>query len=556
MNATNALHVVNEIALSLLDETEPETMARSFLQRLLFHTGLPVGVLARRRAAVHGGGLVLLSAVGNRDLTRLQGTSPRWLEDICSGTSASLGNLELPESAFVGASRYRLGLRLCGTGEHIVLLLGANAALHTVSLVTVFEPLLNRFSTAYRLSADRNRLQSALDEESERFRRLEHTARETESRTRSLLELSPQPLLIFDVQSREIAFVNAAMRDLLGLDKSELPSTRELWARTFPEPERRRVVRAMLRERATATLNGETRFEPLCTPLLGRDGATRFIEAQVHLVDQRAMLALTDITERRRREEELEATRMGAEKASRAKTHFLSSVSHEIRTQLNAILGFAQILEQDLGALPTQHEHVGEILASSEHLLALVDDMLDLSRIEAGRLTVSHAPVDLDATLRECIVVVGALATARRVSITLEEHVPVGLVGDATRLRQVIINLLSNAVKYNVVGGKVSIAVTRQADGQAKVAVVDTGSGSRRGGATSSSDRSIDSGPSSTGSKGVGSGSRSPRSWSSSWGARSESSRCKGRGVPSGSRCPTSPSMPSWSMNLRRSAGC
>lgn len=480
MNATQALHVVNEIALSLLDETEPETMARSFLQRLLFHAGLPVGLLARRRAAVHGGGIVLLSALGNRDLTRLIGTSPRWLEDICSGTSASLGNLELSESAFLGASRYRMGLRLCGTGENIVVLLGASAALHTVSLVTVFEPLINRFSTAYRMSAERSRLQSALDEETARHRHFERAARENELRTRSLLELSPQALLIFDMQSRQVAFANAAMRDLLRIDKNESPSARELWARTFPDLERRRVVRAMLHERAAATLNGlngEERFEPLCASIIGEDGATRFVEAQVHIVESRAMLALTDITERRRREEELEVIRVGAERASRAKTHFLSSVSHEIRTQLNGILGFAQILEQDLGALPTQHEHVGEILASSEHLLALVNDMLDLSRIEAGRLTVSQAPIDLDGTLRECIGVVGAQAAARRVTITLEAHESVGLIGDETRLRQVIINLLSNAVKYNVVGGKVSIAVTRQLDGCAKVAVVDTGLG-------------------------------------------------------------------------------
>jgi len=186
-----------------------------------------------------------------------------------------------------------------------------------------------------------------------------------------------------------------------------------------------------------------------------------------------------DVTERKaaetaRREKEL------AERASLAKSQFLSQMSHELRTPLNAVLGFAQILLADRKEplTTTQRGRVARIQDAGEHLLALINDLLDLSRIEAGGLALSIEPVDVDAALQEAIALVQAKADER--GITVRRAVArdaLRVAADRTRLRQVLVNLLSNAIKYNRERGSVSVDAHRTADGAAAICVTDTGIG-------------------------------------------------------------------------------
>ncbi|MBX3637159.1 MAG: response regulator [Rubrivivax sp.] len=175
---------------------------------------------------------------------------------------------------------------------------------------------------------------------------------------------------------------------------------------------------------------------------------------------------------------ELATARDVAESANRAKTEFLSRMSHELRTPLNAILGFAQVLRLRLKPAPAGvGEQLGHIETAGWHLLELINDVLDLSRIEAGTMVVSRDAVALAPLLADSVRMVGSVAQAAQVSVFIEPFdESLAAEADATRLRQVMGNLLSNACKYNRPGGQVTVGV--QADGDAvSVSVVDTGAG-------------------------------------------------------------------------------
>jgi signal transduction histidine kinase len=167
------------------------------------------------------------------------------------------------------------------------------------------------------------------------------------------------------------------------------------------------------------------------------------------------------------------------ETASTHKSEFLANMSHELRTPLNAILGFTQVLrEQMFGQVNAkQAEYLDDILSSGKHLLSLINDVLDLSKVEAGQVELEMAPFSLREALERGVVMVRERATRGDVQIALAADPQVDLVeGDERRIRQVIFNLLSNAVKFTPAGGAVDVSAA-QADGEVRVSVADTGPG-------------------------------------------------------------------------------
>ena len=167
------------------------------------------------------------------------------------------------------------------------------------------------------------------------------------------------------------------------------------------------------------------------------------------------------------------------EAASQHKSDFLASMSHELRTPLNAIIGFSQVLREGMvGEVnEKQREYLEDILSSGNHLLSLINDVLDLSKVEAGQVELDVAPFSLRDALESGIVMVRERATTDGVQITLAESSDVNVVeGDERRVRQVIFNLLSNAVKFTPEGGHVDVSTTR-VNGEVRVSVADTGPG-------------------------------------------------------------------------------
>ena len=180
--------------------------------------------------------------------------------------------------------------------------------------------------------------------------------------------------------------------------------------------------------------------------------------------------------ERRRREEEARRAREEAERANRAKTAFLSRMSHEVRTPLNSILGFAQLLVDDVDG--ADRESVERILRAGNHLRQLIDDILDLSSIEAGQTAIRLEPVDLGAVVGEAIVLIEPMARRSNVRIVRrdEANAPETVLADAQRLKQSLLNLLSNAIKYGGSDAEVLVRVERAGE-RARVSVVDRGPG-------------------------------------------------------------------------------
>ena len=195
------------------------------------------------------------------------------------------------------------------------------------------------------------------------------------------------------------------------------------------------------------------------------------------------LLNYHDITERQHAKDEIIKSRDAANRANLAKSEFLSRMSHELRTPMNSILGFAQLM--DMGELnPNQKKGVGHILNSGKHLLGLIDEVLDISRIESGRISFLPEPILVGTIISEIMDTVQPLADARQLNLELENSPENRLyvMSDRKLLKQVLINLLNNAVKYNRQGGSIFIKTeTRQQDDKGvafiRIAVTDTGIG-------------------------------------------------------------------------------
>ncbi len=194
---------------------------------------------------------------------------------------------------------------------------------------------------------------------------------------------------------------------------------------------------------------------------------------------RKVAIVYNDITERRLFELNLGQAKAVAEKANLAKSDFLSSMSHELRSPLNAILGFAQLLESDAASqTASQKESTGYILQAGWYLLAMIDEILDLSMIESGKLLLALESVSLQAVLLDCQAMIEPQAQKRNIRVSFPRIDPLFCVnGDRTRMKQVLINLLSNAIKYNKVNGTVVVDYIQISPERIRIRVSDQGTG-------------------------------------------------------------------------------
>jgi signal transduction histidine kinase len=211
-------------------------------------------------------------------------------------------------------------------------------------------------------------------------------------------------------------------------------------------------------------------------PVLARAQATRSLRLANAELERQLRQHVMELAEANER---LEQARTAAEHASAEKSRFLSNMSHELRTPLNGILGFAQILAADkLPATQLEKQRFARnIVQSGQHLLKLVNEILDLARIEAGKVPLAMEAVDVPTVLQECRMMVSPLAAKRDISLRFATAPQQCLRADRTRLVQVLINLLSNAIKYNREHGQVTVDCSAAPDGRLRISVSDTGPG-------------------------------------------------------------------------------
>ncbi|MBM3944373.1 MAG: PAS domain S-box protein, partial [SAR202 cluster bacterium] len=206
----------------------------------------------------------------------------------------------------------------------------------------------------------------------------------------------------------------------------------------------------------------------------------RVAERTSELAQANARLVI-ELEEREKAEDAARAAQMEATRANRAKSDFLSRMSHELRTPLNSIMGFTQLLEfEDL--TQSQKESLAYVSKAGNHLLNLINEVLDITRIEAGRMQFSPEPVHLAPLLREMVDLVQPLAQENRLSITIipSPLMQNSVTADLQRLKQVLLNMLSNAIKYNKPDGSVTVSVAPGGEGRMRIGIADTGRGISR----------------------------------------------------------------------------
>ena len=212
-----------------------------------------------------------------------------------------------------------------------------------------------------------------------------------------------------------------------------------------------------------------------------RTGTGRYLRVTASKTAEHGTVStIADVTDDVLRAEELRQARETAEAASAAKSEFLSSMSHELRTPMNAILGFAQLLERDRKSPldDRQLERIRHVLRGGEHLLKLIDDVLDLSRIEAGGITISTETVSVREVLDEVIATIEPMATRATIAIDVAAPIDVPRVrADRTRLAQILMNFGSNSIKYGKPGGRVTFAIAQPDPAHVRVTVIDDGVG-------------------------------------------------------------------------------
>ncbi len=280
-----------------------------------------------------------------------------------------------------------------------------------------------------------------------------------------------------DLQTNLIEWSEETYR-LFGLAKDSPVSYETILSHTHPED------RALLRSSWRQALRGEASFS-LEHRVMRSDGSVLWLRATAELLgDQNgqaieAVGTVQDITLQKETEAALIAAKQMADQASRAKSEFLSNMSHELRTPLNAILGFAQLLDysKDLPLTAQQSEHVQYIMEGGQHLLNLINEILDLAKIEAGKLQLSIEATSARELIDESLAFCQPFAEKYEIRLNdlSERDLPLILI-DHTRGRQILLNLISNAIKYNRKGGSASIKAEKKS-GRLRITVIDTGYG-------------------------------------------------------------------------------
>jgi PAS domain S-box-containing protein len=315
----------------------------------------------------------------------------------------------------------------------------------------------------------------------------EKELRLTEGRYRAAFEAAPEALITYDLTDRRIIDANASMLRLFGYARSEI----ERMPLGGLSPERQpdgRLSSEVAAEYLDLALGGESQmFE-----WVNRDAKGNLFPSESRLTllpssgHQLLRVSITDLRDRRRIEEirrraiELELQNRRIQEANRLKSEFLANMSHELRTPLNAIIGFAELLYdgQVDPDTPQHKEFLGDILTSGRHLLQLINDVLDLAKVEAGKLDFRPEPVEISKLIGEVVAITRHIASSKKIRVETDLDPSVNQVSlDPSRFKQVAYNYVSNALKFTPEGGRVTIRVKPEGEHAFRLEVEDTGVG-------------------------------------------------------------------------------
>jgi PAS domain S-box-containing protein len=462
----------NTAALSgkiiLIQENDQDVQAGSLMYVPVYRQGLPIETIEQRRAAIQGWVYspyrmtdLMRGTLGHRDaLHKDQEISLQVYDgDVLSADSllydsqgatdralASIAPLTRLTTVDFAGHRWTLrftqpvGLRpLADYGMAWLVLFGA-----TVSTLLLFGLTFWR-QQRVRFHRDKAEAVEAL--------------RESEVRYRRLFESAKDGILILDAETGMVMDVNPFLVQLLGFSHEEFLG-KKIWELGF-------FIDIFANHERFLELQQQKYIRYEDKPLQTADGRQIDVEfvSNVYLADHQKVIQcnIRDISERKRADEELQKAKDSAEAASRAKSDFLSSMSHELRTPLNAIIGFSEMLaDKTFGELnEKQGLYVDNVLESGRYLLSLINDILDLSKVESGKMELELSTFRLDTVLDNSLVMVKGKCMKQGIALSLDVKEPIQdleISADERKLKQILFNLLSNAVKFTAEGGAITVS--------------------------------------------------------------------------------------------------
>ncbi|MBK6957072.1 MAG: PAS domain S-box protein [Nitrosomonas sp.] len=324
-------------------------------------------------------------------------------------------------------------------------------------------------------------------------KQIEEDLRQSEERTRLVLNATNDGIWDWNPITHE-DYLSPRWKEIVGYQADELPNIDSVFFELIHPDDKASVVQAIT--------NHFEKYAPYRVEmrLRHKNGSYRWVLSRGEAVRDadgkpvRMVGSITDITDLKQAEEslkvlneqletrvkqrtvEMTAARDEAERANRAKSVFLSRMSHELRTPMNAILGFSQLLGYE-SLPPHQLAYVHEIHRAGDYLLELINELLDLARIESGTMVVVSQPVNLAAAINTATEITQPLMNAKQIHLINQCPTGESVLADPTRLRQILVNLLSNAAKYNLSGGYINISCHDQNNGFLRLCVTDTGLG-------------------------------------------------------------------------------
>jgi PAS domain S-box-containing protein len=288
---------------------------------------------------------------------------------------------------------------------------------------------------------------------------LDQRLRDQQFYTRSLIESNIDALMMTDPQGI-ISDVNKQMMALTGRTRDELIGAP--CKNFFTDPaSAEAAIKRVLSE------NKVSDYELTVRAYNGTETVVSYNAATFHDRDRKlqgVFAAARDVTERKRFERTLEEKNIELERASHMKSEFLATMSHELRTPLNAVIGFSEALKDGMvgDMTETQREYINDIFNSGQHLLSLINDILDLSKVEAGMMELELEPVELQSVLSNSLLIVREKAALQSIQLKLETDGDLGSIElDLRKTKQIVYNLLANAVKFSAPGGVVTLAVRK-----------------------------------------------------------------------------------------------
>jgi len=479
VNREQILQVLYEMALITGGETHAEPLIIKTLQRLLYHTDFSCGIYLSAITPNTGHDTVacIEQVVGCGKLLKNKGQSlviPDSLEKLPAG---HFTDKTIIHSMFGCNLKYTNGLKLPVSDHEFFLLLTAEIFDSNLSFELIFDPVLRNFGKTLKLCRENEMYTSVLERELERRKSLELSLRESETRHRAVFEATVDSIINID-EKGIIESANPAAEKLFGYPLNELIGNNismlmpESYARMHDH-----YIGQYVND-GDITILGKTR-ELYAEK---KDGSIFPVDIALDemIINNKRMFTgiIRDITRIKETEQKILAAKETAERANQAKSDFLSSMSHELRTPLNAIIGFSQLVKIDKNLPADTQDNIQEIYNAGLHLLSLINDILDLSKIESGHISLTIEAVNYSELITECISLVYPIAQSKNITITSNASNGNFIINcDRVRIKQVIVNLLSNAIKYNRKGGQVEVDISTSTTDFYRINIKDTGSG-------------------------------------------------------------------------------